>query len=188
MKTLQEGPEPLPRCEQCGMHIPEAWLIKPRLKERVNKETKMRLRHRDVWMAERCGEIKFSMYGEEGNAMVEGVENFKYLGRPRDQTDGDWPAIRQNIMHTRTIWGRLGNLSIHKGADQRVTEMFYRVVAQTVLIFGLETWVILAEIERKVEVTHMGFMRQLKGKGGATEFIWDMIDTHGGSSAGRGKN
>ena len=46
----------------------------------------------------------------------------------------------------------------------------------------------MAEIERKVEVTHMGFMRQLTGEGGATECIWDMIDTQGGSSAGIGRN
>ena len=58
-------------------------------------------------------------------------------------------------MHTRTIWGRLGNLSKRKGADHRVAAMFYRAVVQTELLFGLETWVFLAEIERKVEGTHM---------------------------------
>ena len=115
-------------------------------------------------MAERCGYMKFRLYRGEGSAMVEGLGKFKYLGRPRDQTDGDWPAIRQNIMHTRTIWGRLGNLSRHKGADQRVTEMFYRVVAQTVLIFGLETWVILAVMERTAEGIHTEFLRHITGK------------------------
>ena len=69
------------------MHIPEGWLIKPRLKERGNKKTKMKLRRRDGDMAERCGSMKFRLYRGEGSAMVEGMGNFKYLGRPRDQTD-----------------------------------------------------------------------------------------------------
>ena len=28
-------------------------------------------------MAERCGEMEFSLYGREGGVLVEGVENFK---------------------------------------------------------------------------------------------------------------
>ena len=44
--------------------------------------------------------------------MVEGVETFKYLGRPLDQTDDDFPVIIQNIMCDRTVWGRLGKLII----------------------------------------------------------------------------
>ena len=35
--------------------------------------------------------------------------------------------------------------------------MFYRAVAQVVLLFGLKTWVILADMERKVECTHTDF-------------------------------
>ena len=42
-------------------------------------------------MAARCGEMEFSLYGEEGDKMVEGVENFKYLGIFLDQRDDDWP-------------------------------------------------------------------------------------------------
>ena len=42
--------------------------------------------------------------------MVEGVENFKYLGQTLDQTDDDWPAVRQKIMRARLIWGRLGKI------------------------------------------------------------------------------
>ena len=32
-------------------------------------------------MAERCGEMKFSMYGRDGDVIVGGVETFKYLGQ-----------------------------------------------------------------------------------------------------------
>ena len=42
--------------------------------------------------------------------MVENVETFKYLGRTLYQTDYDWPAVKQNIMHSRLVWGRLGKI------------------------------------------------------------------------------
>ena len=54
-------------------------------------------------MAARCGEIKFSMKGEEGDKMVGGVAMSKYLGRTLDQIDDNWKAVRQNIMRTRLV-------------------------------------------------------------------------------------
>ena len=42
--------------------------------------------------------------------------------------------------------------------------MFYKAVAQAVLLFGYDTWVILAAMERNVEVTHTGFLIQITGK------------------------
>ena len=47
-------------------------------------------------------------------------------------------------MSARTVWGRLGKLLRQGGADSRVLEMIYRALAQAVLNFGAETWVILA--------------------------------------------
>ena len=53
--------------------------------------------------------------------------------------------------------------------------MFYRTVAQSVLLFGLETWVFSAVMERKVEGTHMGYLRLITGKRGRwkSDKIWD---------------
>ena len=42
--------------------------------------------------------------------------------------------------------------------------MFYRVVIQAVLLFGDETWVLSAAMERKVEGTHTGFLWKITGK------------------------
>ena len=42
--------------------------------------------------------------------------------------------------------------------------MFYRSVARAVLIFGSKTWVILAELDRKIEGIHMSFLRHITGK------------------------
>ena len=61
-------------------------------------------------MTARCVEMEFSLYGEEGGDMVEGVATFKYLGQNLDQNGNDWTAVRQNIIHTRLVWGRLGTM------------------------------------------------------------------------------
>ena len=45
-----------------------------------------------------------------------------------------------------------------------MSEILYREVAQVVLIFGSETWLLLAKIERKVEGTHAFFLRQISWK------------------------
>ena len=44
-----------------------------------------------------------------------------------------------------------------------MAEMFYRAVVQAVLLYGSETWVLLAEMERKVEGTNTGFLCQVTG-------------------------
>ena len=77
---VYEGMEPLPRCEQCGMHTPADRLFKHRRTDKCNKATERRLRQRDMEMAARCGKMNFSLYVEEGENMVEGVEKFKYMG------------------------------------------------------------------------------------------------------------
>ena len=82
--------------------------------------------------------------------MVEGVATFKYLGKPIDQTNDDWTAVRRNIMRTISFWGRLETLLRWEGVEPMMLEMFYKAVAQVVLIFGYETWVISGAMERRV--------------------------------------
>ena len=47
---LQEGPEPLPRYDQCGMHMQAARLFKHRKLDKFHKLTERRPRKRDVVM------------------------------------------------------------------------------------------------------------------------------------------
>ena len=58
---MQEVPEPLPLRDQCGMHMPAANIFKHRKTDKCNKATERRIEQRDVEMAERCGEMEFSL-------------------------------------------------------------------------------------------------------------------------------
>ena len=60
---VQEGPETPPRCDQCGIHMPEARLFKHIRTDKCNKAAERRIRKRYVEMTAMCGEMKFSLYG-----------------------------------------------------------------------------------------------------------------------------
>ena len=47
------------------------------------------IRRRGVDISERCDKIEFILHGEYGRNLVEGVEKFKYMNQPLDQTDND---------------------------------------------------------------------------------------------------
>ena len=67
-------------------------------------------------------------------------------------------------MRASSFWGRLGTLLQREGADPRVTAMFYRAVVQAILLYGSETWVILAAMDNKLEEAHTGFLIKITGK------------------------
>ena len=115
-------------------------------------------------MVEKCGYMEFSLEGEEGDEMLEGVAMFKYLGITLDKTDDNWTAVRRNILRARSVWGRLGTMIQREGADPRVSAMFYRTVSQVILLYGSETWVLSAATEKKVEGAHTYFPRQITRK------------------------
>ena len=60
--------------------------------------------------------------------------------------DDDWSDVRRNIMSVRSVWERMETLIRQEGADPRVVAIFYREVVQAVLLYGSETWVLLAEM------------------------------------------
>ena len=96
--------------------------------------------------------------------MVEGVEMFNYLGRTLYKTDDYWTVERQNIMRARSVWWRLVTLLRQEKKNPRVLGMFYRELAQAILLYDLETWVLLEKTEKKVEGSHTAFLRHIMGR------------------------
>ena len=62
--VFQEGKEPLPRYDLCGIHMPVRRLIRHRKTALCNRNTQMRWRRWDVAIAARCLEAKLSLIGE----------------------------------------------------------------------------------------------------------------------------
>ena len=59
------------------------------------------------------------------------------------------------------MWGRIRKILWREGSEPDVSEKFYRKVIQAVLLFGAETWVLSAPMAHKIEVVHVGLLRQV---------------------------
>ena len=74
-----------------------------------------------------------------------------YLVRVLTAVDDDWIAVVGNLGKAQKSWGRLSRILILEGADLKVSVTFYKAVAQVVLLFGAETWVLTQRMERGLE-------------------------------------
>ena len=64
----------------------------------------------------------------------------------------DWLAVVGNLGKARRSWGRLSWVLGREGADPKVSRMFYTAVAQAVLLFGAETWVLTLRMEKSLDI------------------------------------
>ena len=121
-------------------------------------------------MEARCGEMEFSLDGEEEDERVENVPTFRYLGIPLDQTDYEWMDVRRNIISLR-----------REGAETKVSEIFYRLVVQAILLYRFERWVLLDSMAKRVEGTHTEFLRLITGKRARRlgDGTWEIPGTEG---------
>ena len=78
-----------------------------------------------------------------------------------DRSDEDWPAVFWNIGKAHRVWNRLGKLLRREGAELQVSAMFYQAVVKSVLLLGVETWVLSDVMSRKIEGVRVGFLRQI---------------------------
>ena len=63
--VVQEGMDPLPCCDLCGIQMPAGRLIKHQQTQGCNRNTQIRWQRRDVAIASQCAEASFSLMGED---------------------------------------------------------------------------------------------------------------------------
>ena len=56
-----------------------------------------------------------------------------------------------NLGKARKSWGRLSRVLIQEGGNPKVSGIFYKAVAQSLLLFGAETWVLIPSMERALD-------------------------------------
>ena len=81
---------------------------------------------------------EFSAYGRP----LDMVTSFQYLGRVISGADNNWPVVVRNLSWARAVWKRTTRILIREGEETRASGFFFKAVAQAVLIFGSDTWVI----------------------------------------------
>ena len=140
---MEERNSPHPRCARCDMQVPRRALNgrHPGTAQCLKGVERKRRRLEETETRENS-ERAFEAYG----TLIESVTEFKYLGRILTATDNDWPAVVGNLGKARRSWGRLSRVLGIEGADPMVLQEFYIAVTQSVLLFGLEMWVVTARM------------------------------------------
>jgi hypothetical protein len=96
-------------------------------------------------------EIVFSV----NRTAIKTVRQFKYLGRILDNNDSNLPAVKQNLLKARKRWGMIGLiLKKRKSTKPKTMATFYKVIVQSLLLFGLESWVLSKDMNQKLESFH----------------------------------
>jgi len=109
--------------------------------------------------AQLAREVVFTTQGDA----LESASTFRCLGRPLSVFDEDWPAAHHNLKKTRQRWARVSRVLTRDGADPRVCSMFYKAVAQSVLLYCCETWVVTPRVLKVLEGFHHRVARRLSG-------------------------
>ena len=158
---LEEGNLPHPRFSRCDMMVLWRALNGKHHDTAMCRSGVERQRRR---MAEtelrESTEMDFEAYGKP----LEAVPSFKYLGRIMTAGDDDWPAVAGNLVKAQKSWGRLTRILSREGADKRISETFFKVVVQQVLLFGAETWVLTPRIERALDSFMHRAARRITGR------------------------
>ena len=87
IEVVQEGKDPLPRYDLCGIHMPVVQLIKHQRTQRCDRNMQMWWQRRDSAISSQCADSTFSLTGEDKVECIEGVDTFQYLGRVLERSD-----------------------------------------------------------------------------------------------------
>ena len=147
----------LPQCVSCGRYgvkmLSEKHIASKECTDRSERLTKFRaLKSRT-----NLNNVTFRING----VAIERVRSFKYLGRMVSERDCDHEAIECQLGRARTKWKRFSAILTAGGMDHRIAGYFYKVVVQTVLLYGSESWVISKTRLRMLESFHRRVARYL---------------------------
>ena len=92
-------------------------------------------------------ERAFEAYGEP----IHNVLAFRYMCRVLKTGDDYWLEVVGNLGKARNSWGRLSRVLSRQGVDPKMSMNFYKAVAQAVLLFGDDTWVLTQRMEKALD-------------------------------------
>ena len=142
---LEEGNPSHPQCTRCEMLVPRR-ALKVRHPDTAQCARGADWKRRRIADTDPRESLKraFEAYGDT----LENVAAFRYLGWVLTAGKDEWLAVVGNLGKARKSWGRLSRILIREGAYLKVLGHFYKTVAQAVLRFGAETWVLTPRMER----------------------------------------
>ena len=169
---LEEGNLPHPRCARCDILVPRRALNgrHPDTAQCARGAEQKRRRHAEAETRESL-ERASEAYSEP----IQNVSAFRYLGRFLTARDDDWIVVVGNLGKAQKSWGRLSRILSREGSDPKVSGNFFKAMAQAVLLFGAETWVLTQRMEKALDSFQYRVARRLAGKQTCrqTDGSWD---------------
>ena len=101
------------------------------------------------------------------------VPSFKYLGRVLSAADDDWSAVIHNLKKAEVVWIRMAKILSREVERPRVYGFFFKAVVQSMLLFGVETWVVTPRMVQVLAGFQYQVVRRMTGQ--LTRWISDGI-------------
>ena len=156
---VQEGL--LPQCEECGIFQRNVNTMHHLQSEDCKKYAEIRRNRRFDTCQMAAKNVRFKVKGEN----IKMVQSFKYLGRVLQYNDDDLTAVESQLVKARGVWGRIGKIIKKKSlSNPRIMGIFYKVIVQTVLLYGAESWVLGTHARNKINSFHHRCSRFITGR------------------------
>ena len=81
-------------------------------------------------------------------------EAFPYLGKTITYNKSDWAAVYLNTRKARMLWSMIAKILERTGATVRSWVVMYKAVAQSVILYGIKSWVVKGDIIKVLEGFH----------------------------------
>ena len=151
----------LPRCHECGLFQGNVNSAAHLASQECKKYANIKNNRRFDLCQEASENVRFNVSGEE----IIMVKEFKYLGRVLTHNDNDLAAIERQLKKARGVWGKIGKIIRKKSnCNPRIMSIFYKVIVQTVLLYGSESWVMSSLARNKVNAFHNRCSRFITGR------------------------
>ena len=69
-------------------------------------------------------------------------------------SDDNWAAVEQNLQWSWGKWGKMVKILGRDGVDRRTAGIFYVELVKAVILFGLETWLVIPRLEKAIAGFH----------------------------------
>ena len=97
---------------------------------------------------------------------MENVECFQHLRSLLISSDPDWAAVQENLIKYKSIRKIISQLLMREGDNPMMICNFYKVVTQSVLMNGLDTWALMGILLGILEWMHWGVAQMIFLMGG----------------------
>ena len=157
----QEGSAPLPRCTRCDMHLPYTALNRRHFASGACRRGQLAKQRR---LADTTNRTARTLAIKIHDIPLQTVQTFKYLGRTMAANNSDWQALYTNLAKARRKWATLTRILTKTGLPPRIAGLFYKAIAQAVLLYGSESWVITPAMLTTLEGFHHQVARRITNR------------------------